>query len=64
MTFTPPSTITFHSDSNVLSFVRKECKNKVTTYIYVYVVSRTKKGLELPLSEDEIKNLKRKEVII
>jgi len=53
---TPPDIIHIVSDGNQLKFVTT-LKGKETLYVYEYVVSESKLGLKLSLTERELEKL-------
>ena len=52
----PPKEIKVKSDGNVLEF-STTLKGKETLYVYEYVVSESKLGLKLSLTEKELEKL-------
>lgn len=53
----PPVTITILSDGNKLSYQSTITKGKEVLYVYEYVLSNTKLGQLLTLSEQELNKL-------
>ena len=53
----PPNTITIKSDGNKLSYHSTLTKGKEVLYVYIYVLSPTKLGQLLPLTENDLTKL-------
>jgi len=56
-----PQTIHIKSDNNQLKYITT-LKGKEDLYVYEYVVSETKLGIKLSLSERELEKLTKNEV--
>lgn len=54
MTYTPPNKILITSDNNVLEFVKIKKVNKEDLYVYQFIVSKIKLGMETSFTQKEL----------